>query len=101
MRRHPPIMSTCWSRRHHRHSDTSCRIPISDALGQCGLPHDDDFRATIEKDVRYANITIIEGIGASQYGIGMVCARIAEIVLRDKRAVVPIGGYKSTIGGAD
>jgi len=57
-------------------------VPISDALGQCGLPHDDDFRATIEKEVRYANITIIEGIGASQYGIGMVCARIAEIVLR-------------------
>jgi L-lactate dehydrogenase len=37
--------------------------------------------------VRYANITIIEGIGASQLGIGMVSARIAEIVLRDERAV--------------
>ena len=73
-------------------------VPISDALGQCGLPHDDDFRATIEKEVRYANITIIEGIGASQYGIGMVCARIAEIVLRDERAVVPIGVYNSKLG---
>jgi L-lactate dehydrogenase len=48
--------------------------------------------------VRYANITIIEGIGASQYGIGMVCARIAEIVLRDERAVVPIGVYNSKLG---
>src|SRR5712671_5671441 len=57
-------------------------VPISEVLGQCGLSHGDDFRATIEKEVRYANITIIEGIGASQYGIGMVCARIAEIVLR-------------------
>jgi L-lactate dehydrogenase len=73
-------------------------VPISDALGQCGFPHDDDFRATIEKEVRYANITIIEGIGASQYGIGMVCARIAEIVLRDERAVVPIGVYNSKLG---
>jgi L-lactate dehydrogenase len=68
-------------------------VPISDALGQCGLAHDDDFSAGIEKEVRYANITIIEGIGASQYGIGMVCARIAEIVLRDERAVVPVGVY--------
>src|SRR3982074_2440613 len=73
-------------------------VPISDALGQCGFPHDDDFRATIEKEVRYANITIIEGIGASQYGIGMVCARIAEIVLRDERAGVPIGVYNSQLG---
>lgn len=73
-------------------------VPIADALGQCGLAHDDDFRAGIEKEVRYANITIIEGIGASQYGIGMVCARIAEIVLRDERAVIPIGVYNSKLG---
>jgi L-lactate dehydrogenase len=72
-------------------------VPIADALGQCGL-HEHDFRSTIEKEVRYANITIIEGIGASQYGIGMVCARIAEIVLRDERAVVPIGTYNSKFG---
>src|SRR6267154_6548627 len=75
-------------------------VPIADALGQCGVAHDDDFRAAIEQEVRYANITIIEGIGASQYGIGMVCARIAEIVLRDERAVVPIGVYNSKLGVA-
>jgi L-lactate dehydrogenase len=73
-------------------------VPIADALGQCGIAHDDDFRAGIEKEVRYANITIIEGIGASQYGIGMVCARIAEIVLRDERAVVPIGVFHPKLG---
>jgi len=73
-------------------------VPISDALEQSGLIQDDDIRATIEHEVRYANITIIEGIGASQYGIGMVCARIAEIVLRDERAVVPIGVYNPKFG---
>src|ERR1700742_1414251 len=72
-------------------------VPISDALAQCGL-QPDDFHATIENEVRYANITIIEGIGASQYGIGMVCARIAEIVLRDERAVVPIGVFHPKLG---
>jgi L-lactate dehydrogenase len=68
-------------------------VPIVDALEQCGLK-----RATIENEVRYANITIIEGIGASQYGIGMVCARIAEIVRRDERAVIPIGVYNPKLG---
>ena len=72
-------------------------VPISDALEQSSL-QGSDIRATIENEVRYANIAIIEGIGASQYGIGMVCARIAEIVLRDERAVVPIGVYNSKHG---
>jgi malate/lactate dehydrogenase len=44
---------------------------------------------SIEREVRYANITIIEGNQASQFGIGMVAARIAEMVLRDERAVIP------------
>src|SRR6266852_5778303 len=43
-----------------------------------------ELRATIEQEVRYANIAIIEGNQASQFGIGMVAARIAEIVLRDE-----------------
>jgi L-lactate dehydrogenase len=34
---------------------------------------------------------IIEGHDASQYGIGIVSVRIAEIVLNDERAVISIG----------
>lgn len=52
----------------------------------------------IENEVRYANITIIEGNQASQFGIGMASARIAEMVLRDERAVVPIGSYNPKYG---
>jgi L-lactate dehydrogenase len=53
----------------------------------------DAVRKQVEDNVRYANITIIEGNDASQFGIGIVSARIAEMVLRDERAVVPIGSY--------
>jgi L-lactate dehydrogenase len=52
----------------------------------------------IEREVRYANITIIEGIGASQYGIGMVSARLTEMILRDERAVIPVGCYNQKFG---
>jgi L-lactate dehydrogenase len=66
------------------------------------LPATDRSRAelqqSIERDVRYANITIIEGNQASQYGIGLVSARIAEMVLRDERAVIPIGSYNPAYG---
>jgi L-lactate dehydrogenase len=70
---------------------------IMDLLAEA-TPTSDSTRQKIERDVRYANITIIEGIGASQYGIGMVSARLAEMVLRDERAVVPLGTYNAAFG---
>jgi L-lactate dehydrogenase len=60
----------------------------------------DEFRPAVEHDVRYANISIIEGIGASQYGIGMVAGRIAEVVLRDEQAVFPAGSHIPRYGVA-
>jgi L-lactate dehydrogenase len=67
-------------------------IPVLDLLGQGGHPID-QLRQEIEHDIRYANIAIIEGTGASQYGIGAVSARLAEAVLRDERAVLPVAAY--------
>jgi L-lactate dehydrogenase len=58
----------------------------------------DLVREDVEREVRYANITIIEGTGASQYGIGMVCAWLTEMILRDERAVIPIGCYNPKFG---
>jgi L-lactate dehydrogenase len=52
----------------------------------------------IEREVREANITIIEGIGASQYGIGIVSARIAEAVLRDEKIVFPVSSFQKPFG---
>ncbi len=72
-------------------------VPIFDALTQNHLNYE-KLRQTIEHEVRYANITIIEGNQASQFGIGMVAARVAEMVLRDERAVVPIGSFNPKYG---
>ena len=72
-------------------------MQVNDLLQRHGIPFD-RFREAIEHDVRYANITIIEGTGASQYGIGMVAGRVAEVVLRDERAVFPVGSYNSRYG---
>jgi L-lactate dehydrogenase len=72
--------------------------PVLELLAEPGDERE-ELRQEIERRVRYANITIIEGIGASQYGIGMVCARIAEMVLGDERAVIPVGSYSPKYGG--
>lgn len=72
-------------------------VRVTDALQL-----EDDKRAElqqqIEQEVRYANITIIEGIGASQFGIGMVAARLTEMILRDERGAIPIGAYNPKYG---
>ena len=40
----------------------------------------------------------MEQAHASQYGIAIVSARIAEMVLRDERAAIPIGSYQRAFG---
>jgi L-lactate dehydrogenase len=72
-------------------------VPVAALLerrGECMS----ELRHKLERDVRYANITIIEGHDASQYGIGIVSTRIAEMVLNDERAVIPIGSYQNKFG---
>lgn len=72
-------------------------MPIACALAPDG-GEEANVRAEIEREVRYANITIIEGIGASQLGIGIAASRIAEAIVRDERAVMPIGCYQPDYG---
>jgi len=74
-------------------------MDVAAALAKRGSGFD-AFRREVEQDVRYANITIIEGLGASQYGVGMVAARVAEVVLRDERSVFPVGSYNARYGVA-
>jgi L-lactate dehydrogenase len=72
-------------------------VPVTALLKQRGETLA-SLREKLEKDVRYANITIIEGHDASQYGIGIVAARVAEMILRDERAVIPIGSLQKEFG---
>src|SRR6266576_4668549 len=72
-------------------------VPVASLLDRRG-ERVSELRHKLERDVRYANITIIEGHDASQYGIGIVSARIAEMVLNDERAIIPIGSYQKRFG---
>jgi L-lactate dehydrogenase len=48
-------------------------------IGGSEIDPDEPLRRQIEEEVRFANIDIIEGTGASRLGIGVVAARIAEM----------------------
>src|SRR5262249_23685665 len=72
-------------------------VPVASLLRTRG-ERLEELRKKLEQEVRYANITIIEGHDASQYGIGIVSVRIAEMILNDERAVIPIGSYQKKFG---
>ncbi len=80
-----------WSSAKVAGMSIQCALDVS---GGCA----DEVRREVEREVRYANITIIEGIGASQLGIGVAAARIADAILRDERAVMPIGSFQPKYG---
>jgi L-lactate dehydrogenase len=72
-------------------------MPLTAALAE-GDESIEEFRRHVEDEVRFANISIIEGTGASQLGIGMATARIVEALLRDEHAVMPVGSFNPTYG---
>jgi L-lactate dehydrogenase len=72
-------------------------VPIAALLQKRGETLS-ELRRKVEQEVRFANITIIEGHDASQYGIGIVAVRIAEMICNDERAVIPIGSYQKQFG---
>jgi L-lactate dehydrogenase len=73
--------------------------PLADALRQLDPNRSlTDLREQVERAVRFANIAIIEGNDASQFGIGAMCARICEAILRDERVVLPVAAYRERYG---
>jgi len=55
-------------------------------------------RKEIEQNVRRAAYQIIEGKGATYYGIGSALARIVSAVLNDQRAILTVCGHVEKIG---
>lgn len=64
-----------------------------------GITLDDGIRAEIDERVRRAAYRIIEGKGATYYGIGSALARIVEVVLGDERAVLTVCSPMDEVAG--
>jgi L-lactate dehydrogenase len=65
-------------------------LPLQAFCELQGIPLDDEIRADIDRQVRGAAYTIIDGKGATFYGIGAALARIVHIILRDQRAILTV-----------
>jgi len=65
-------------------------LPLDGFCRQQGITFDDNVRQQIDHGVRRAAYSIIEGKGATYYGIGSALARIVDVILRDQRAILTI-----------
>jgi len=74
-------------------------MPLEDFLALRGRSLDQEKRATIDEGVRRAAYQIIEGKGATYYGVGSALARITRNVLADRRAIMTVCTPTAEIAG--
>jgi L-lactate dehydrogenase len=75
-------------------------VPVETLARQLGQPLDADARAMIDGGVRNAAYTIINGKGATYYGIGAGLARIVSAISRDERDLLSVSVSTPDILGA-
>jgi L-lactate dehydrogenase len=76
-------------------------VPLLDWQPAEGAPFTADELDGIADDVKNAAYRVIAGKGATNYAIGLSGARIAEAVLRDEGAILPVSSVLTDYHGID
>jgi L-lactate dehydrogenase len=74
-------------------------IPLDEFCVGQGQAITDDVRRSIDDQVRMAAYRIIEGKGATNYGIGSALARIVNVILRDQRSLLTVCTPSAEVAG--
>jgi L-lactate dehydrogenase len=74
-------------------------IPLQEFGRQQGISLDEETKDAIDDSVRNAAYHIIEGKGATYYGIGSALARIVDAILSDQRAILTVSTTVAEICG--
>ncbi|OSQ37395.1 L-lactate dehydrogenase [Thalassospira mesophila] len=75
--------------------------PLLSIAAQMGLPLTDDVKAEIDDGVRNAAYKIINGKGATYYGIGAGLARIVKSIAQDQQDVLSVSIVTEHVAGVD
>ena len=70
-------------------------VDLDDYCRITGITEPSTVLRQIYENVRDAAYSIIEGKGATYYGIGMAVRRIAEAIVRDEHSVLPVSSMIS------
>jgi L-lactate dehydrogenase len=74
-------------------------VPVIEFAEQIGRPITSDVKASIDDGVRRAAYRIIDGKGATYYGIGAGIARIAKAIRDDEGAVLTLSNIEGVNNG--
>lgn len=74
-------------------------VPLESFARMRKVDLSDAVRRTIDEKVRRAAYTIINGKGATYYGIGCALARIVDVVLHDQRAILTVCAPTANVAG--
>lgn len=74
-------------------------IPLEEFCGEQDIAICPDDYAGIDEKVRRAAYHIIEGKGATYYGIGSAIARIVEVILQDERSILTVSTPMPDVAG--
>jgi L-lactate dehydrogenase len=74
-------------------------VPLLDFAAQMGRPLGDAIKSRIDDGVRHAAYRIIEGKGATYYGIGAGLAQIVKTIHSDQRRVLTVSSVTQDVKG--
>ncbi len=74
-------------------------MQLEDICRDRGCALDEAARAEIDNGVRRAAYTIIEGKGATYYGIGSALSRIVSVILHDQRSILTVCTPRPEVAG--
>lgn len=72
-------------------------VSVFDLAEQIKRPIDDEVKQRIDEKVRFAAYKIIEGKGATYFGIGAGIARIVKAILNNERAMLTVSALNEKI----
>ena len=74
-------------------------IPLEEFCEQWKICLDEDDKLEIDRQVRNAAYEIIQGKGATYYGVGSAIAKIVSVVLADQRAILTVCAKLEDVAG--
>jgi L-lactate dehydrogenase len=63
------------------------------------IPFDEDLKRRVDDGVRNAAYSIIDGKGATYYGVGSAIAKIVDVILHDQRSILTVSTMSSLTEG--
>ncbi len=76
-------------------------VPLLEFCDQRGIPMNQEIRTRIDDQVRNAAYRIIEGKGATYYGVASALAYMVDVIVHDQRSIMTVCSPEEIIAGVE